>query len=257
MSLDLPPNAGSERDAALLHRVTEGAYDPIQWATVTSSYAGHQGEFQVFADALKMDGVRINCSAQVEQLIADSLECLLLTPMLADMIWQQRAVTLLPSPQTIDSSTQAMVDHSARLDAQLAKLGDPTGLIATVGKHWVIDDAMLAHPGMAENYGWHFEGPSFQGMTGEVATSLVKDPTGQYVRLIQGRGWRHDQHHQDYSQTCVLVARACLVNGQPTDLKQVLTDAKLAGLASHHGAMQVLRQPGVQEMETSGGVVVP
>lgn len=257
MSFDLPPNAGPERDAAILHRVAEGFHDPIQWATITSSLKGHTGEFQVFADALKMDGVRINVSAELQQKIADILECLLLTPLLADMIWVQRQVTLAPSPQAIASSTQAMVDHSARLDARLTKLGDPTGLIATVGKHWVIDDAMLAHPGMAENYGWHFEGPSFQGMTGEVVTSLMKDEQGQYRRLIQGRGWRHDSHHVDYSQTCVLVARACLINGQPTDLKQVLQDPNLAGLASHHGVMSVLRQPGVPEPESSGGVVVP
>ena len=123
--MSLPPNAGPERDAAILQRITDGTFDPIQWATINSSIKDHTGEFQVFTDALKIDGVRINVSAELEQKIADILECSLLTPKLADMIWEQRQVTLTPSPQPIASSTQAMIDHSGRIDAQLEALGNP------------------------------------------------------------------------------------------------------------------------------------
>ena len=245
--MSLPPNAGPERDAAILQRITDGTFDPIQWATINSSIKDHTGEFQVFTDALKIDGVRINVSAELEQKIADILECSLLTPKLADMIWEQRQVTLTPSPQPIASSTQAMIDHSGRIDAQLEALGNPPGLLATVGKHWVIDEAMLAHPGRAENYGWHFAGSNFEGITGEVTATLAKDENGQYVRLIQGRGWAHDMLEVDYSQTCVLVARACLIDGNTTDIQQVLQNADLAALASHTGVMRVLRQPGVPQ----------
>jgi hypothetical protein len=247
MTLDLPPDAGSERDAAILQRITDGAYDPIKWASITSTIEGHTGIFMVFGDALMMDGVRINVSAGVEQKIADALDCLLLTPKLADLIWEQRDCTLAPFPgSTIGmSTTKAMVEHSAKLDVALAKFTAQPTLISTVGKHWVIDNDLLRHSGMACNYGWHFEGPSFQGITGEAVVTGAKDPHGQVMRLIQGRGWRHDQHHTDYSQTCVLVAKTCTIDGTPMDITDVLQDEALAGLASHEGVMCVFRQPGV------------
>lgn len=246
--MDLPPNHGPDRDATILHRVVVGQYDTIDIATVTSTYDGHSAEFTVFADALKMDGVRVNVSANLQQQIADVLGCSLLTPKLVDLLWLQRNVTLLPSPQPISASTQAMVDHSARIDKMLNAQGNPTGIIQTVGKFWVLDNDLLTHPGRAMNYGWHFEGASCQGISGEITASLIKDARGQYVRLIQGRGTAHDIHHSDYSQQCILVSRACVVDGKSRDILDILADPVLAPLASHQGVLRVLRQPGVPEV---------
>jgi hypothetical protein len=248
MTLELPTDAGSEREAAIVRRVLAGEYDPIRWAGVTSVVGDHAGTFMVFADALMMDGVRINVSAETQQLIADELDCLLLTPKLADLIWDQREVSLPPFPRgntTGMSTTQAMVEHSAKIDAALARLTAQPTLIATVGKHWVIDNDFIRHPRMACNYGWHFVGPNFQGITGEAIATNERDEHGQIMRLIQGRGWRHDIHHTDYSQTCVLVSRTCTIDGAPMTLGEVLQDAGLAALASHQGVMSVQRQPGV------------
>lgn len=250
MSIDLPPNVGPTRDQAILQRVREGRYDLILWAPILSTYNEHKAEFQVFADALKMDGVRINVTAEVQQQVADLLDCTLLTPKLADLIWDQREVTLTPFPRGNTngmSTTQAMVDHSKKIDDALAKLGNPSGLISTVGKHWLIDNDLLAKPGKAENYGWHFSGSSYQGIKGEANATLMKDANGMFIRLIQGRGWQHDMHHADYSQTCVLVNRACVVDDQIVDILDVLQNPELAGLASHQGVMKVLRQPGVPD----------
>jgi hypothetical protein len=244
-ALGLPAKEGPEREGAIFQAVLDGR-TTNEWAKVTSTHDDHTAEFNVFADALKLNGVRVNVSAETKQKIADAMGCLLLTPKLADLIWQQRQVTLVPSPQSITASTRAMVEHSARVDAQLEKLGNPTGLICTVGKLWVIDELLAQKPNKAMNYGWHFEGSSFQGLTGEVAASLYKDPkTKQYGRLIQGRGTAHDFHHSDYSQICVLVARTCTVDGGERDLEDILRSADLASLASHTGKMTVLRQPGV------------
>jgi hypothetical protein len=49
------------------------------------------------------------------------------------------------------------------------------------------------------------------------------------------------------SQTCVLVARLCSVDGVDRDLHDILKDPALASLASHEGVVRVLRQPGVPE----------
>jgi len=244
MSFDLPPNGNQEREQAILDYVRKGAYE-LSWAKIVSTHADHTGEFWVFADALKIEGVRVNVSAETEQVIADLLGCVLLTPKLADLLWVQRAVTLPPFPRAITATTQAMVEHSAKIDTALQKVDYTDGVIATVGKHWVLDNALLVKTGRAMNYGWHFEGASFQGIKGEPIASLFQDSKGQFLRLIQGRGTAHDMRHVDYSQTCVLVSRECHINEEPMDLLRVLQDPELAPMVSHQGALQLTRQPGV------------
>lgn len=243
------PNDIAQREAYILEQVQNGNYS-AKWAWVKSTNGTSTAYFRVMSDALEVDGTRINVSARLEQQIADVLGCMLLTPKLADMIWMQRALTLIPYPRQITSSTQAMIEHSGKIDSGIAATGqDPDSLICTVGKHWVLDKALNSHPGKAENYGWHFAGASFQGITGEVCASLIKDPaTGMYYRLIQGCGWAHDISHVDYSQTCVLVRKKCLVEGNRMNLSDVLSDATLAPLVSHNGVTTIFRQPGVPEL---------
>jgi len=252
-ALGLPPNVGPDREAIILQAVLDGKAS-VSWSKVTSNYEGHVGEFNVFSDALKLSGVRVNVSAETEQKIADAMGCLLLTPKLADLLWAQAGVILTPKPRPITASTRAMVEHSFDIDKELEALGYPTGLMQTVGKHWVIDELLAQKPGRAMNYGWHFRGQSFGGLKGEVTASLLKDSTGQYVRLIQGRGTAHDMHHADYSQICVLVARSCTIDGVEMDLEAVLKDPVLAHLASHTGKMTIFRQPGV-ELDVVGTTV--
>jgi len=245
MTLDLPPDHGSARDDAILAYISMGKYTANLYP-VTSTYNGHTATFYVFQDALMIEGVRINVSARLQQTIADMLGCSLMTPKIADLAWMQRSCTLSPFTRPITSKTADMIDNSAKMDAALAKFtSQPTGLIQTVGKHWLIDEDLLKHPGRAENYGWHFQGNNYQGISGEVNASLQKDEKGQFVRLIQGRGWAHDMDHVDYSQVCVLMSQMVDLDGGSAELGAILTDAGLAGLASHQGKMTVLRQPGV------------
>lgn len=240
------PNAISEREAYILQQVQAGAYE-ARWSTIKSTNGADTAVFIVMADALKVEGVRVNVSARLEQQLADTLNCTLLTPKLADLIWLQAQISIPPYPRQITSSTQAMIEHSQKLDSFFASMGNPPGLASTVGKHWVIDKDLAAHPGKAENYGWHFTGSSYQGIKGEPVATLTKDPkTGSYYRLIQGRGWAHDASHVDYSQTCVLVRRQCWVNGTLRNIEDVLTDPSLAPLAAHNGVTEIVRQPGVE-----------
>ena len=239
------PNAVPEREAYILQQVQAGNYE-VKWASVVSTWKEHAAIFVVMADALKVEGVRVNVSARLEQQIADVLNCSLLTPKIADLIWAQRAAALLPFPRSIAASTQAMLEHSSKIDAALTS--QPAGLVGTVGKHWTLDKDTPA--GKAENYGWHFGGASFQGIAGEVTASCLKDACGQYVRLIQGRGWAHDASHVDYSQTCVLVAKQCWVDGAIVNLADVMADAELAFLACHNGVTTVTRQAGVAVLPT-------
>jgi len=247
-----PSGACRARDKWILDAVASGRY-AATFSEVISTHGGDEARFYVFSDALKVDGVRVNVSAELQQQVADLIGCLLLTPRVADLIWAQREVTVQPHPRQITSDTAAMVDHSQKIDAELARMsGSPAGkLICTVGKHWVIDNDLLLHKGRAENYGWHFDGPNFQGIKGEVTATGLLDNDGVPVRLIQGRGWAHDMREVDYSQTCVLWSSTCLLNGRRAPVEALLKDPRLAPLASHSGAMDIVRQPGVAPLQAA------
>ena len=167
------------------------------------------------------------------------------------MIFVQSDGLIDPLPRSIGdgshmSDAQWIIDQSKNLDAALAKFSSPPTMPSTIGKHWCIDQALAKLPaGTACNYGWHFRGASFQGMTGELTASQAKWKDGSFVRLIQGRGTRHDMHHSDYSQNCVLVSQDCQVDGVDMKLSDVLTNLDLAPLANHQGVMTILRQTGV------------
>jgi len=230
-----------EREQAIYKAGLEGRFQ-IEWANVTSSIPGYDAVFMVTRDAVKIDGVRFNVSAYLLQTLCDYLGSMMLTPKIADLMWAQRAVTLTPHPRPITSSTAGMLAHSGDIDRELQKLGGASeGIINTVGKYWTLSNGMLQNPGRAENYGWHFIGSNFQGLTGEPCVSIP----GQ--RLIQGRGWAHDARHTDYSQICTMMSVGCFVNGEPMDVRDVLQNPDMAGLANHDGVLRVLRQPGVDE----------
>lgn len=218
---------------ALLAAISSSNY-VMSWSAVTSTAAGHTATFQVSTDALKIEGVRINVSATLEQQVADMLGALLLTPKLADLAFLQSEVTILPSPQPISSSVAAMLAHSKCVDALVA---GRSGLTRTVGKDWCIANALLSHPGKACNYGWLFNGTFGGGKWGAAVTPPL--------RAVQDMGFFHDPTHIDYSQTCCLVRRDCVVDGTARDVAEVLQDPELAPLASHEGALRLLRQPGV------------
>lgn len=245
----LPPTAGTEREEAILGLVKAGTYE-ITWEKITAQHEAHRGEFWVLAQPLRIGGLVVNVSARTNQLIADYLGALLMTPKLADLMWAQRVVTLPPMPrgQKNMASTSEMIAHSEALDKALAAQGNPGGIVGTMGKLWVIDNALLKLK-FAMNYGWHFVGKSFQGIKGEEAASRMVAPDGSIQRLIQGRGTRHDMEHTDYSQVCYVVAQDCTVDGQPMLLSEVLLDPELAPLASHQGVVTCLRQPGVPVLD--------
>lgn len=240
------------REAYILAAV-EAHEAETSWSEITSSVPGHSASFSIMADALKIEGVRVNVSARLQQQIADLLGCSLMTARLSDLRWMQRSVTLLPFTRPITSDTPAMIEQSAKLDAALTAQGNPVGIVGTVGKHWLLDQALATPhlPNMAINYGWHatraaFSSSRLGGIPIELGVTIGDDK--QYLAMVQGRGSAHNFAHVDYSQVCVLVARACVADGTAMDLLDLLKDPVLAPLASHSGRMTVFRQPGVTEL---------
>ncbi len=235
----IPTNVGTARDQWILDAIASGQAT-YEFAPVHSTYNGHEATFYIFRDALKIDGVRILVTAKLAQQIADLLDCSLLTPKLADLLFEQGTVRLPPLPrQPVTSDTKTMIAQSERIDKEIDKAGgDDGGIIQTVGKHWVLVNKING-TSKAANYGWHFEGKTFGGQKYEATVSI---PGG---RLIQGVGTAHNASHVDYSQNLVLVSNDVEVDGETVRLQDLLQDPEYAGLASHEGVLKVLRQPGV------------
>jgi hypothetical protein len=245
------PEAPSARDAFILDAVRKGQAE-IRWAPVRSSFKEHQAEFRVFADAMKIGGIRVNLTAIGQQHVADQLGCMLLTLMMADLLWSQRQVELRPVELSktqhdiqVMSTVERMVLHSRTIDEMIRALPQPPeGIVSTVGKHWIIND-VLAQPKKlaakaAMNYGWN------NRAAGNVCATPagVLPPGGPPCRVVQDPGTFHNFSHLDYSQTCTLMDGTCTVDGQTMSVAKLLQDPVLSHLASSTGPMKVLRQPG-------------
>lgn len=252
MPIQVPADARDPAyKTAILNAVTNGdsvAYDFVQ---VASTYKGHTAEFLCFQDALKIDGVRWGMGAEIMQPIADMLGCSFDTAKIRDLRYMQRGRTLTPVtysdplvqwPQNT-TETALMRKASAAIDTYLAKAGGLNGILATVGKPWIIINQLENHPGMTCNYGWEVPQTSsnWEGVTVYPPESDPKLP----FRVIQQPGEAHNLTQSDYAQTCLLTHRTCTVDGKPWDLLDLLQDPVLSYLASHEGPMRVLRQPGV------------
>lgn len=247
----LPPGNNraelAERDRLIVAAVAAGK-GSWKWAPVTVKSGGRVLVFNVLADAVRIDGVRLNVSATAEQQCADYIGGILLTARMADLAFVGATLQLEPSPQTITATTAAMVAHSARVDAQITKHGGPpaSGIVADVGKDWILSNKLVDRPAgaklpagvVAANYGWHVSSSPWKGIKPERSTL----PSG-YV--IQGVGTSHDRSHVDYSQVCRVVSIDCELDGAARDLRDVLRDAALASLVSSEGVLKTVRQPGV------------
>lgn len=228
----------------VLGAIAEGRFEH-DFVPITIQAGGHTGVFRVSQDALKIDGVRINVSAALQQHIADLLGAYLLTPKLMDQLWAQRAVTISPCVQTMTTTSAGMIEHSTCIDAKIAQAGGMPagGIVQTIGKTWVITNALLDHPDRACNDGWHLEHPM-------VGIPFDDAPTLPGAHIIQSPGYRHDAAWLDDSQMCLLVHRDCEVDGSPALFANVARDPALAPLVNAGGILRVLRQPGVPELVT-------
>lgn len=247
---ECPQDDGPARNQWILNAILRGEGDVLVQEIELES-GGHTATLHVFGDALQISGVRINVSASLQQQIADAAGCLLLTPKLADTLYSRREVTLSPKPRSITSATSAMIDHSKQIDSSIPS-GKENLPVSTVGKHWVLTKSIFSESAKkarkAANYGWHFQGASFQGIKGEPSVSLPN------VRVIQGVGTVHNDQHSDYSQVCQLAFRDCIVDGELRDLADVYTDPELSPLVSHEGPLPGYRQPSIALSESSGAL---
>jgi hypothetical protein len=231
------PESIRDREKYITDQVLRGNFE-ANLTELVHTNEGREVKLLVMDDALKIDGIRVNVSATLQQQLADMFDASLPTAMIADMMFVEATRKARPCPRAISTSVSAMTAHSSDVEKQV---GSGQGLAATVGKHWVLDKQLDTRPSQACNYGWHFLGQNFQGINGFPAASSV----GAGIRVIQPNAIAHDRFHTDYSQICQLVSQKCWIDGEEKRLSDVLRDAAMAHLVSHQGPLVNTRQPGV------------
>ncbi len=225
--MSLPELPGPPREAAIVEAVREGRHDPIEWVPIRSDARGRVGVLYVMADALKLEGMRLNVTATTSQHVADLLGASMPTARIVDLAHTQatlRARPAIQKPHKTMAYTGATKVHSDAIDRQLA---GKTGFVRTVGKDWILHDRLIGRPDLACNYGWIDHQAPYTSWAGE--------------RVWQPVGTAHNRHHVDYSQTCTLVRRTMLVDGEERDLLDVMRDSELSFLVSYEGTMRVTR----------------
>lgn len=168
-----------------------------------------------------------------------------MTAQVADLVYANALRRIDPAPMQISTTVASMVKHSSNVDLKLKSLSATAGLVADPGKHWILDKKIDQISGRACNYGWHFTGSSYLGITGFPTASGVNSIGGKPVKVIQPNATAHDPHHSDYSQICQLVHQACWVDDVEYRFSDLLVNPSLAFLVSHQGVLKNVRQPGV------------
>lgn len=259
----LPKKWSPERERMILDAVRRRDIVPITWDNIITHAGNYSAIFKVSRDALRVgdagDSVRVSVNHRTAQQILDDLGAAPLTAKLSDQIWNQASVRIPPLSHLAwvqdgtMSDTRRMLEQSQLVDSEIAKEQARTGglgLIADVGKDWIIDKRLWESPIVSPhcekdpirsvNYGWH-------GSAGYPSATLPG------VMVIQDVGTCHGMSHTDYSQVLRLVRRDVKVCGPGmgstgcamVDIEAIATDPALAALVSYSGAFPEFRHPAV------------
>lgn len=240
------PEMLSDREKFVFDNVIAGHFE-AKWVELKCVINDKDVKFLVMEDALKIDGVRVNVSATLQQKLADLFDASLMTAQVADIVYVNANRKITPAPMQISSTVASMVKHSTNVDKRLSSLATKEGLVADPGKHWILDKKMEASPGKACNYGWHFVGSSFQGISGFAVPTKFNNVDSKPVKVIQPNATAHDALHSDYSQICQLVSQTCWIDGTEKRFSELLIDPTMSVYVNHNGPLKYTRQPGVPE----------
>jgi len=240
--INMFPENLRDRENYIFDQLNKGNFE-AEWVPLEYTTGGKSIKLNVLKDALKVDGVRVNVSAEFEQKIADVFNASLLTAHIADLMFINAVHRIEPCPMTISSTVTSMIKHSELVDKRIG--GSPAGLVAPVGKHWILDKKLDLNPKKACNYGWHFVGSNFRGIKGYPVASKQNSINGKVVSVIQPNACAHDMKHVDYSQICQLVSQVCWIDGVVHRFSDVAQDPLLSNLVTGGLPLINVRQPGV------------
>lgn len=242
------------------------------FTTVKSEHQGYTLHIRVFHDAMTFNampvldwhrkiisdspiynGVRLPASAYELQQIADLCYCMMLTPKVIDLIWEQAKIKF-PAVIRVNNkivATSNITDLHQEIERKVVSSGGfrHSELISCVGKYWCLvnrltyaatDPKLPYKERTACNYGWFDPSAPLISVKGN--------------KLWQTPGFRHDNGHLDPSQCIRLMQReAKLIRPDGTeeivDLHDIAQNPQLCHLISHEGKLSYLRQFGVPKLE--------
>lgn len=213
-----------KREAPILHQMKLGNLPSFlrKWATIKTTGTDANGKshtvvYYVMPDYLSVgsdkDFVRLDITPMTAQPVADMFDCTLPTAKMVDEIFKQAEVKLEPKPLTENrDAVTTFVRHNGIIEEQ--RKGKRLGaLFAGHKKDVVITNRIYERPHRVAIYGWHkLDGTPIQPLTTV-----------------------HVDWYVDYSHGIRLVKRDCLLDGQPRDIRYILTDPVLAPLLSDEG----------------------
>lgn len=189
--------------------------------------------------------IPVMASAITQQLIADTLGCLLPTAKVMDEMYKQAKVKI-----SAISHPNWMTDQSMGLPYRLVEQVDYlisagacklNPLIFGGWKSWILSNKLTQGSTKAVNHGLYLQHP-YQG--------IQMTPGGVYA--IQISGGAHNYAHQDYSQCVVLMSNKCFLDNAQRDTAEILKSPTLSHLLSYEGPLKELRQPGTYSLSDFG-----
>lgn len=162
------------------------------------------------------DFLRVSLNGYTARRVADAFGCMLPTRRISDQVWQNADLKMMPTGMGASfqmSSTKTLMDHNAVIEKQRA--GRNFNIITGHKKDIIFHSKLLQYIHNICIYGFHY-------------------PNGKPIQDAQYVA--HNIWYQDYSHSIRLVSRQATLNGQATDMMQLLNDKKFCHLISDEGA---------------------
>lgn len=207
----LPPH-GPARDAYILRAIADGRLTPPRWYRLRMGRV----ELDVSRDYLAIDGERCPMSAPVAQAAVDSLDALLPTPAIVTAIEREPKALVTWLPTQTPGAEQVSADAFERCEVETRRIlaGYTNSGEALLAGHR--KDVVIA-PWMPD------------GRVVIFGARWVHGPRIQPLHPARGSQEGHEAEYADYSHGVRAVRRACLLDGKPALLEDVLAAGLCGG----------------------------
>lgn len=228
---------GKPREDAVVDAVLSGQipsqhktfYD-IEFSFLDSNSVNHSLVIYVLRDYLSVgtddDKIRMPLWPTTAQNLADNLNCILPTPKLVNVIWENsNQVPPQPWGPPYDASmlsNERIVAHDLKIDLTIKKYNlEASELLAGHKKDVVITNKLLKKPTAVAIYGWH---------------QLSGKP-------IQPLFLGHGADYCDYSHGIRFISEKCVLDGKEDSIVRIMQDQILFSSVSDEGPMLLIKQP--------------
>ena len=223
--------SGTERDRHVTRQILSGNMPGLMRRLAPVSFSGRLRDGSratltlcVTPDYLALgsdrDYVRVPLGLRAATRIAEEFDMLLPTAQIVDLIYRAADLRLTPRPMTPGprmTTTAYLLEHNATVEGQRRKAGARgDALVSGHKKDLVLTNRITSNPSRVAIYGWHRPG-------GEP---------------IQPLSTVHGAEYADYSHGVRLVSRTAYLDGQPVDLRHLLSDPRYAVLVTREGPIR-------------------